>query len=73
MAKKKTITPQEGFSEVLRCTTANGQVKVEMYQKNETIRLSRQIMADLFGVQQPAITKQRKIFLNQASCTGRTA
>lgn len=50
IANKKTIIPQEGFSEVLRCITPNGQVKAEIYLQNETIWLSQQKIADLFVV-----------------------
>ncbi|MBS1577037.1 MAG: virulence RhuM family protein [Bacteroidetes bacterium] len=57
---KKNITPSEGFNEVLLYTTPNGNVKVEMYLQNETIWLTQQKIADLFGVQRPAITKHLK-------------
>ena len=59
MAKKK-ITATEGFNEILLYTTANGKVKVEIYLQNETIWLTQQKIADLFGVQRPAITKHLK-------------
>lgn len=59
MAKKKII-PTEGFNEVLLYTTPNGKVKVEIYLQNETIWLTQQKIADLFGVQRPAITKHLK-------------
>jgi hypothetical protein len=55
MAKKKT--PSEGFNEILLYTTPNGQVKVEIYLQNETIWLSQQKIADLFGVDRTVITK----------------
>ena len=60
MAKKKSETPNEGFNEVLLYTTPNGKVKVEIYLQNETIWLTQQKIADLFGVQRPAITKHLK-------------
>lgn len=60
MSKKKNITPPEGFNEVLLYTTPNGNVKVEIYLQNETIWLTQQKIADLFGVQRPAITKHLK-------------
>lgn len=60
MAKKKNITPTEGFSELLLYTTPNGNVKVEIWLQNETIWLTQQKIADLFGVQRPAITKHLK-------------
>jgi hypothetical protein len=58
MAKKKTAT--EGFNEILLYTTPDGKVKVEIYLQNETIWLTQQKIADLFGVQRPAVTKHLK-------------
>ncbi len=60
MKKKKDIKPTEGFNEILLYTTPNGKVKVEIYLQNETIWLTQQKIADLFGVQRPAITKHLK-------------
>ena len=57
MAKKKNSSPREGFSEVLLYTTPNGKVKVEMYLQNETIWLTQQKIADLFGVDRTVVTK----------------
>jgi hypothetical protein len=61
---KKNLPAQNGFTEILLYKTPNGAVKVEMYLQNETIWLSQQKIADLFGVQRPAVTKHLKnIFL----------
>lgn len=57
MAKNKNT---KGFNEILLYTTPNGNVKVEIYLQNETIWLTQQKIADLFGVQRPAITKHLK-------------
>jgi hypothetical protein len=57
---KNQISNREGFNEVLLYTTPNGKVKVEIYLQNETIWLTQQKIADLFGVQRPAITKHLK-------------
>jgi hypothetical protein len=57
---QKNHSSDIGFSEVLLYTTPNGKVKVEMYLQNETIWLTQQKIADLFGVQRPAITKHLK-------------
>ncbi|MEO8960977.1 MAG: hypothetical protein ABI325_03795 [Ginsengibacter sp.] len=50
----------EGFSEILLYTTQNGKAKVEIYLQDETIWLTQQKIADLFGVQRLAITKHPK-------------
>jgi hypothetical protein len=55
--QKKDIPAREGFNEVLLYTTPNGKVKVEMYLHNETIWLTQQRIADLFGVERSVITK----------------
>jgi hypothetical protein len=55
MAKKKTAI--EGFNEILLYTTPNGKVKVEIYLQNETIWLTQQKIADLFGVDRTVVTK----------------
>ena len=44
-------------------TTPNGKVKVEIFLKDENIWLSQEKIAQLFGVQRPAVTKHlRNIF-----------
>ena len=57
---KKAQQKGSGFNEILLYTTPNGKVKVEIYLQNETIWLTQQKIADLFGVQRPAITKHLK-------------
>jgi len=59
MAKIQTPAT-EGFNEILLYTTPNGKVKVEIYLLNETIWLTQDKIAILFGVQRPAITKHLK-------------
>jgi hypothetical protein len=59
MAKKNEIA-KEGFNEMLLYTTPNGKVKVEIFLQNETIWLTQQKIAELFGVQRPAVTKHLK-------------
>ena len=59
--KTNKLTPApEGFNEILLYTTPNGKVKVEIYLQNETIWLTQDKIAALFGVQRPAITKHLK-------------
>jgi hypothetical protein len=59
MAKQKNID-SGGFSEILLYTTPNGKVKVEIYLQNETIWLTQQKIADLFGVDRTVVTKHLK-------------
>ena len=59
MAKKQTA-PKEGFSEILLYTTPNGKVKVEIFLQNETIWLTQQKIAELFGAERSVITKHLK-------------
>ena len=47
-------------SEFLLYTAPNGDVKVEVLLSNETIWLTQERIAQLFGVQRPAITKHLK-------------
>ena len=54
---KKQMTAQEGFNEILLYTTPNGKVKVEIYLQNETIWLTQQKIADLYGVDRSVVTK----------------
>lgn len=58
--EKKQNPATQGFNEILLYTTPNGKVKVEIYLQNETIWLTQDKIALLFGVQRPAITKHLK-------------
>jgi hypothetical protein len=60
MKKNKQIIPQNSFTEFLLYTTPNGKVKVEIFLRNETMWLTQAKIAQLFGVQRPAITKHLK-------------
>ncbi len=60
MAQRLSEKTQDGFNEVLLYTTPNGKVKVEIYLQNETIWLTQQKIADLFGVERSVITKHLK-------------
>ena len=57
---KKRESKENSFTEILLYTTANGSVKVEIYLQNETIWLTQQKIAELFGVQRPVVTKHLK-------------
>jgi hypothetical protein len=54
---RKAKQVSEGFNEILLYTTPNGKVKVEIYLQNETIWLTQQKIADLFGVDRTVVTK----------------
>ena len=51
-------TPQ--FNDILLYTTAQGNVKIEVLFESETFWLSQKKIAELFGVERPAITKHLK-------------
>ncbi|MBN1769389.1 MAG: phosphoribosylaminoimidazolesuccinocarboxamide synthase, partial [Prolixibacteraceae bacterium] len=60
---KKEISKREGFNEILLYTTPDRKVKVEVFLQNETILLSQQKIAELFGVERSVVTKHlRNIF-----------
>ncbi|OFX24282.1 MAG: cell filamentation protein Fic [Bacteroidetes bacterium GWA2_31_9] len=54
------MSKKEGFNEILLYTTPNGNVKIEIYLQNETIWLTQQKIADLFGVDRTVATKHLK-------------
>lgn len=54
---KQLKKASEGFNEILLYTTPNGKVKVEIYLQNETIWLTQQKIAELFGVDRTVVTK----------------
>ncbi len=58
MAKQLSI--KDELTEFLLYTTPNGKVNVEIFFHNENIWLTQKRMAELFGVQRPAITKHLK-------------
>lgn len=56
----KQLSLQDQTTEFLLYTAPNGAIKVEVLLSNETIWLTQERMAELFGVQRPAITKHLK-------------
>ncbi len=60
MKKNKQIVKQNTFTEFLLYTTPNGNVKVEIFLRDETVWLTQKRMADLFGVGIPAVNKHLK-------------
>jgi len=55
--KNKNLPIQSGFTEILLYNTPNGGVKLEIYLQNETVWLTQQKIADLFGVDRTVVTK----------------
>ncbi len=58
--EKDQLVANNVFTEFLLYTTPNGKVKVEIFLKDETIWLTQDRIAQLFGVQRPAVTKHLK-------------
>jgi len=56
----KKLTTQDELTEFLLYTTPSSDIKVETYLYNETLWLPQKRIAELFGVQRPAITKHLK-------------
>jgi len=54
------LSLQDQATEFLLYSAPNGETKVEVLLRNETIWLTQERMAKLFGVQRPAITKHLK-------------
>ncbi len=61
MSRKKTKNNLDNsFTEFLLYTTPENKVKVEIFLKDKNIWLTQDKIAELFGVQRPAITKHLK-------------
>jgi len=60
MEENMKLKPSDELSNFLLYTTPNNEIKIEIYFQNETVWLSQQKMAELFGVQRPAVTKHLK-------------
>jgi hypothetical protein len=58
--ESKSLTVQDEVSEFLLYTVPGGGVKVEVILNNETIWLTEQRMADLFGVDRTSISRHLK-------------
>ncbi len=56
----KKLKPSGASTEFLLYTAPNGETKVEVFLSEETLWLTQPRMAELFGVQRPAITKHLK-------------
>jgi len=58
--KKTKNNPVNYFTEFLLYTTPDNKVKVDIFLKDENIWLTQDKIAELFGVQRPAITRHLK-------------
>lgn len=57
---KHKLTLRDEISDFHLYTAPNGEIRVEVLLSGETLWLTQQRMADLFGVQRPAVTKHLK-------------
>jgi len=55
--KKKSLIPNNSFTEFLLYSTPNGKVKVEIFLRDENIWLTQAKIAELFYVDRSVITK----------------
>ncbi len=60
MIKKKNSMLNNTFTELMIYSSPSGKVKVEVFLKDENLWLTQDKIAELFGVQRPAITKHLK-------------
>ena len=60
MTNTFTLTTKDELTDFLLYTTPNKDIKVETYLHDETLWLPQKKIAELFGVQRPAITKHLK-------------
>ena len=58
--KKQLAAKNNSFTEFLLYKTPDEKVKIEVFLRNENIWLTQEKIAQLFGVQRPAITKHLK-------------
>ncbi len=70
MRRNKNVpVPNDSFTEFLLYTAPNGKVRVEIFLHDENIWLTQEKIADLFGVQRPAITKHLKNIFDSGELT----
>lgn len=58
--KDKNIKPSDELSDFILYTAPSGEVRIEIYVQNETVWLTQQKIADLFGVDRTVVTKHLK-------------
>lgn len=57
MSSNKNIKPSDELTDFILYTAPSGEVKIEIYVQNETVWLTQQKIADLFGVDRTVVTK----------------
>lgn len=60
MSNIKNIEPSDELNNFILYTAPSGEVKIEIYIQNDTIWLTQQKIADLFGVDRTVVTKHLK-------------
>ncbi len=60
MSNIKNIDPSDELNNFILYTAPSGEVKIEIYIQNDTIWLTQQKIADLFGVDRTVVTKHLK-------------
>ena len=60
MKKDKNIKPSDEQNEFILYTAPSGEVRIEIYVKDETVWLTQQKIADLFGVAKSTISEHLK-------------
>ena len=60
MKKEKNIKASDELSDFILYTAPSGEVRIEIYVQNETVWLTQQKIADLFGVDRTVVTKHLK-------------
>jgi hypothetical protein len=57
MAENKPLNPSDELSDFILYTAPNGDIRIEIYVQNETVWLTQQKIADLFGVSKSTISE----------------
>ena len=60
------LTIKDELTEFLLYTTPSSEIKVEIFMHDESVWLPQKRIAELFGVQRPAITKHLKNIFESA-------
>lgn len=60
MSNIKNVEPSDELNNFVLYTAPSGEVKIEIYIQNDTIWLTQQKIADLFGVDRTVVTKHLK-------------